>query len=334
MLEQTLDRCQLGCEDILFDDTNEAVGHYEAEHDGVIYIDTREKDDEILSEVTRVCDERNIGAIPKKLDSGDYVYHGDEHSVAIEYKGISDAVNSALNDRLYRQANRMAQDYDRAFVFIVGKTSEVKLRNRNIGYGQAYGQILGVIPQVLATMNMPVQWLQNEEQFADVGMRTLIDAGDKGLEDNQVVLVSPGVADDTQMGMLMSINGVGRSSAKDILEEWGSLRDVKEAEYYELLDISGIGPTTARKIWNTFNRDWDGPGFDANDTSDPMWDFFETSGVSEDVFCDIWGATDGMSQNPWSYIEDEYEDMGPHRYGIVEEAIEEYLEAVDSPHQQ
>ena len=330
MLEETLDRCQLGCQDVLFGGTEEAVGHYEADHDGVVYIDTREKDNEIISEVCRVCGERNVGAIPKKLDSGDYVYHGPEHSVAIEYKDITDAVNSAMNDRLYRQANRMAQDYDRAFVFIVGKTSEVKLRGRNLGYGQAYGQIMGVIPQILSKMNMPVQWIRNEEQFADIGIRTIIDAGDKGLEDNEVVLTSPGVSEDTQMAMLQSISGVGRSSAKDILEQWGSLRDVKDAEYHELLDISGIGSTTARKIWNTFNCDWDGPGFDADDTSDPMWDFFDTSGVNSDVFHDIWEETDGMKDDPFEYIEEEYEeDMGPHRYGIVEEAVQDYMEAVE-----
>jgi len=323
--------CLFGCETV-FEDENDEVSHYEAQHGGVVYVDSREKDESILSEVERVCEERNVGVVDKALESGDYVYHGPEMSVAIEYKSITDAVNSAMDGRLYTQADQMASEYDRAFVFIVGKTSEVRLRGREISYGQAYGQILGVIPQILSTMNMPVQWLQNSEQFADIGVRTLIDSGNKGLEDNQIVMVSPGAASDTQMAMLMSIDGVGRSAAKDILGRYGSLRDVKDAEYYELRDVSGIGSKTARKIYNTFNLDWDGPGFDASRET-PMFDLFSTSGVGSHVFYDLWDETDGFSQDPWPYIENELEDeLGSHRYGIVREATQEYLDKVDSPH--
>lgn len=326
MLDNTTDFCQLEECDETFDDESHAVAHYEAEHNGVVFVDTREKDDEILSEVARVCSEREVGFYPKKLDSGDYVYHGDEHSVAIEYKGITDAVNSALDDRLYEQANRMAKDYDRAFVFIVGKTSEVKLRGRQIGYGQAYGQIMGVIPQILAKMNMPVQWLRTEEQFADIAVRTLIDSGNKGLEDNEVVLVSPGISSDSQKAVIKSFDGIGSSAAKSILQEFGSVDAVSEASYEELKEVSGIGSTTARKIWNTFNLDWDEDGFDAKTKDHPMWVFFGASGISSSILYETWEETDGLTADPEKYIEEVWEDeLGPHRLGVLKGAVEDAL---------
>ena len=326
-LNATLGGCALGCEDV-FGNKNEATAHYESEHNGVVYIDTREKDDELIAEVTRVCEERNVGAIPKKLDSGDYVYYGEEMSVAIEYKEITDAVNSALNDRLFDQANRMAEDYDRAFIFIVGKTSEVKLQGRNIGYGQAYGQILGTIPQILATMNIPVQWLQNSEQFADVGIRTLIDSGDKGLEDNEMLLISPGVSSDSRLAMLMGIDKLGKTAAKKILEKFGGIEGLMEAEYNEIRSVDGIGSTMARKVWNTIHSEYESPGFDPKNKDHPMFEFHSTPGVGSHIMRDIWCETEGLTNDPYEYLDENY-DIGPARTKKVKNAIDEVLEKIE-----
>jgi len=298
---------------------------------GVLHIDNREKDDELLYEVERVAEERDVEHTYTHLDSGDYVYSGEYGRVAIEQKEINDAVHSATNDRLHRQCDQMAEEYDRAWLWVVGKTSEIGTQHGDMGYGQSYGQLKGAMPEILATMNIPVQWVRNENIFADVAIRALLSAGDKGLEDNQLLLVSPGVADDTQMAMLQSIDGIGHSASKLILEKYGSLRAVKDAEYYELLEISGVGSTTARKIYNTFNDDWDGPGYDAAHADNPMYSFFQTSGVSEDVFYRIWDATDGLRDDPYEYFEENF-DMGPHRHELTLDAIEETVEKLGYSH--
>lgn len=314
--------CTLGC-DHSFSEPDDAVSHYETEHDGVVLIDTREKDESTLREVERVCEERDVGFVYRQLESGDYVYHGDEQSVAIEHKQIGDAVNSALNDRIYEQSDRMADRFDRAFVFIVGKMSEVRLRGRQVGYGQAYGQIIGVIPQILATMNVPVQWIRSPDKFADVGIRTLIDAGNKGLEDNETLLVSPGVARDPRLAMIQGLDGIGQSAAETILEETGSIEGLCDASYPELLEIDGVGSSTARQLWNTVHTEWDGPGMDPDHLDDRMWGFLDTSGVGDQILRDIWIETDGLRQDPLGYFDAAY-DISGARGQRVREAIEEY----------
>lgn len=293
-----------------------------------LVIDTREKDEDLIQKTKDLCEDKDIDVVEDALDSGDYVYYGPEATAAIEYKEISDAMNSCLNDRIYKQCNRLAEgdDYDRAFVYIVGKVEELRLHGRNIGYGQAYGQIKGMMPEVIGTMNIPVMWFQNSNEFVDIGIRSAIRAGDAGLEDNEKVLISPGVSSDSQQAVLMSIGRIGKSTAQDILEEFGSIRDVSEAEYWEIKDVSGVGSTTARQIYNTFNEDWNGPGFDAGTKDTPMFEFFDTSGVGSSIMRDIWKETNGLTEEPWEYFYNEYGDMGPSRTGKVEEAIEESLD--------
>lgn len=298
---------------------------------GVLYIDRREKNDDLLFEVERVAEERGVEHEYQHLETGDYVYVGEYGKVGIEQKEINDAVQSATSDRLHKQCDRMAEEFDRAWLWVVGKTSEIGTQHGDMGYGQSYGQLKGAMPEILATMNIPVQWVRNENIFADVAIRALISAGDKGLEDNELLLVSPGVADDTQMAMLQSIDGIGSSASQDILEKYGSLRAVKDAEYYELLDINGVGSTTARKIYNTFNDDWDGPGYNASHEDNPMYSFFNTSGVSEDVFYEIWAETDGLKQDPYEYFLENF-DMGPHRHELTLDAIDSAVEDLGYSH--
>lgn len=331
------DYCQLSGCDESFENESEAVAHYESEHDGVVYIDTREKDTETIKEVARVCEEKETGFISKHLESGDYVYHGDQHSVAIEYKNIDDAVSSSLNDRLHKQADAMAEEYDRAFIFMVGKMSEVDLHNRNIGYAQAYGQIVGEIPVILSTMNIPTIWLRERDKFADIGMRTLLFSGNKGLEDNEVLLVSPGVAEDPRLAMIMGINGVGESAAKSLLGEFDGLEGLMNASYVEIKEVDGFGPTTAKKIYNTLHAGFEETGFNAKEVDGPMWEFFETSGIGDDILYDVWEETDGLSDQPFEYVDKEY-DLGSHRREILEDAIEKVRTSIelnsDSPNEE
>lgn len=277
---------------------------------GVLKIDTREKDPDTIREVERVAEERDVPTVEEHLESGDYVYVGSEATVAIEYKGISDAVNSALNDRLFEQANRMAEEYDRAYVFIVGKISEVKLRNRNIGYAQSYGQVVGAMSQILATMNVPCQWLQTKDQFGDIGIRTIIDAGEKGVEDNEMLLISPGVANDYRMSVLMGPDGSGRADAKKILDTFGSVRAAANARVDEFVDIPGFGMKKARRYYNTFRTEWDGePGFDSDHTKGHVWNFLTTKGVGDDILLDIYAGTDELESSVKVYLEEHYPDM-------------------------
>jgi ERCC4-type nuclease len=305
------------------DNIEDAVAHYEAEHDGVLYVDRREDNLEILEQVKRVCEERNVGMVVKQMESGDYVYHGPEQSVAIEHKGIDDAVSSSMDDRIYTQCDRMAQEFDRAFLFIVGDTDNLSTRHRNIGYGQAYGQIKGAVPQILATMNIPVLWVRTESLFADIGIRALLDAGNHGLEDNEKLLISPGTSTDPRMGMLMTFDGLGSSQAENVLEtfDW-DIQAVANAEYSELRDVDGVGGVTAKKIWNTFRTTEDGPGMDPKHDNHPMWTFLDTDGVGGSTLREIWKETNGLQEDPYRYVREEI-DPGATRRGYMFDAIQE-----------
>lgn len=307
-----------------FDDDEEAIDHYETEHEGVVFIDSREKDQEVISEVQRVCLERDLGFLERTMEYGDYVYHGEEREVAIEYKNVTDAINSALGDnpRIFNQASGLAERYDHAWVYVVGKTSEARLRGRNIGYAQASGQIYGALSQIIGTMNVPSLWIRSREKFADVGIRAMIDSGDTRFEDNQMLLLSPGSANDTRLATLMTISNLGKSAAKDIMNEFGSVSAVVDASYVELRSIDGIGSKTARRLWNTFNTEYESPGFDDAHKDHRMWSFFDTNYVGNHILREIWVETDGLRSDPIEYVEESC-DMGSKKTQRTIDAIEE-----------
>lgn len=282
-------------------------------------IDTRESDDDILEAVETVAEDKDIPVDHTHLETGDYVV-GD---AAIELKTINDAVQSALDDRLYKQADRLADEFERCWIIVVGKIRELDTQYSSMNYQQQYGQMVHVMPEIMAKTNIPILWVDTPQKFADLGVRALIEAGKFDGKPPEKLLVSPGSTSDSRVNMLSGIDTVGAAQAKTLLDEFGSIEALTNARFDEFLSISGIGWSTARKIHNSFHAGWDGtPGLDADaETLTPAMEFLHTSGVGDDILVDIYASSNELMESPHDYLDNEYPDIGTARRNKIVDAL-------------
>jgi len=52
---------------------------------------------------------------------------------------------------------------------------------------------------------------------------------------------------------LDNISGIGPGRKKDLLRQLGSMAAIKRATVNELAAVNGVGPESARQIWNYFH---------------------------------------------------------------------------------
>ena len=61
--------------------------------------------------------------------------------------------------------------------------------------------------------------------------------------------------DDLRINLLATIKGVSEMKAQQLIDEFGSLMEVGEAEIEEIVKIEGIGTKTAERIIDVLNSE-------------------------------------------------------------------------------
>lgn len=283
------------------------------EFTGTLLIDTREKDADIIANVERVAEELGIESEHVQLEHGDYVYENDEKSVAIEYKSIGDAAQSTTGSspRLVKQANRLAENFDAAYVVIVGGINDMGSDYySSMSYAARYAQMVEKLPIIMSETNIPISMIEKDNAFADIFIRVIVHKGEGSTLDT--VMISPGVSEDDRMAVLMGISDIGRGTVKKILDKFGTLQNVAQAQYDELLEVNGVGERTAWKIYVAFRSEWTGePGFNYEGTGEVqrIRSFLDTHGVGDSILLDVYGGTDELTDDVSEYVEQNYSNI-------------------------
>jgi len=177
----------------------------------VVYVDSREhkKAQEIIKEL------RRLGAtvVEKMLDIGDYVV---SERVVIERKSARDFAKSIIDGRLFDQAARMREKYEKPIVIVEGNLWKVdKYMNININC------VLGALISLVVKFNVTVLFSKDkpmtayliydlakmEQEKEKRGIKT--QSGKKSLTLREL-----------QVQFLASLPGIGVKRAEKILEEF------------------------------------------------------------------------------------------------------------------
>jgi len=177
----------------------------------IIYVDSREhkKAQEIIKEL------RRLGAtvIEKMLDIGDYVV---SERVVIERKSARDFAKSIIDGRLFDQAARMREKYEKPIIIVEGNLWKVdKYMNININC------VLGALISLVVKFNITVLFSRDKSMTAYLiydlakmeqekekrGLKT--QTGKKNLTIREL-----------QVQFLASLPGIGVKRAEKILEEF------------------------------------------------------------------------------------------------------------------
>lgn len=177
----------------------------------------------------------------KSLNVGDFVFKKDDKSIVFEYKTINDFEDSMLDKRLDNQTNDLVKSNYTA-KFLVIETKELlpfKLQNKllkpqlqglNVIFGRnktdCFTQMLNAIGYVV---NTDLELTFNEQEH------------------------------NSAYNSLRGLNSCSNTTAKKIIKAYPnitSISDVSNITIDHLVEIKGVGNTTAKRIVNEINGDF------------------------------------------------------------------------------
>jgi Fanconi anemia group M protein len=177
------------------------------------------------------------------LAVGDFVC---SDRLVVERKDHSDFVGSIIDGRIFEQAQRMKDEFEKPVFIIEGNS------NRDISVNALKAAVATLAANfgasVISTKNprdtaLTIFWLAKKEQYGN-GRGVAIRVGKKSKDDwklaEQIVCGLPGVS--TVM-------------CKRLLGHFGTVERVFSASEDELLAVEGVGKKMAKRIRNVLNKD-------------------------------------------------------------------------------
>ena len=175
----------------------------------------------------------------QRLPTGDYLIND---RLLVERKTIADLAASIVDGRLFRQAMGLASSEHLPLLIIEGSPEEYTALG--ISRQALQGSILSLslifgIPLLHSGSLQETAWLilAAARQVHRVEMGSVNRAGYR-----------PKGRRKRQLFILQGLPGIGRERAELLLEYFGSVRAVIEAEENELLQVRGVGKETAKSI--------------------------------------------------------------------------------------
>jgi len=200
----------------------------------VIFADSREGNSRVLREL----DKLNVEIKTMSLPVADYQV-SDE--VGIERKSTKDFISSIIDKRLYKQARELVENFRKPVIILEGEDLYSSLIHPNA--------VRGALASLAVDFGIPVIPTRSEEDTAAMLIRIAIREQLKDRSEIQVrTEKKPLTLYEQQLFIVESLPNVGPVTAKKLLEEFGSVKNVINASEGELKKVEGIGDKIARKI--------------------------------------------------------------------------------------
>ncbi len=219
-----------------------------------IVADDRERDSGIAE---RLAELPGLQVTRRRLALGDYLVAG---RVVIERKTLADLALSIADGRLFRQAIRMTRSIYRPLLLIEGRPAEPGMP------GVSRAAIQGAILSLAMFLNIPcLRSLDASESAALIRFA----ANQLGRRMGRGVARHgwrPAGRRARRLFVLQGLPGIGPARADRLLETFGSIARVAQADAAALAAVPGIGDKTAAAIRNLLGPDPD-PGTAAPDAT-------------------------------------------------------------------
>jgi len=206
-----------------------------------VVIDDREP----LSVERELLEKGNLLVQRKRLGVGDYIFDND---LIVERKTVQDFCGSIKDGRLFRQVFKLAQSKTPAILILEGKHKDFKETDFSV---QA---IQGIVVSVSLVFKIPILRSKSLKETVEIMLQ-----GYKQLtkDRHQEQRLYPRKGDfkkskdrflEQKIHILEGFPGIGVDRAKMLLEHFGSLKAVFDADFENLLSVKGFGKTTAKKL--------------------------------------------------------------------------------------
>jgi ERCC4-type nuclease len=199
-----------------------------------VIVDSRERNADLISELESL----GIGIQVETLPVGDYVV---SDRVCIERKTVSDFESSIVTGRLFEQAKRLADAYERPIIIIEGDREEFRMKGQVISGAIASLYIDYDIP-VIATLGAKesaemIRYMSKHEQDGRA-REPSVKGGARSFTESQFM-----------ERIIGNLPGVGIETARNLLDHFGSVQAVASATEKELLKVDNVGSKRAKLIF-------------------------------------------------------------------------------------
>ena len=201
-----------------------------------VIVDERER----ASGIPRLLKALGLRVEYRMLAIGDYIL---PQGYAVERKEVHDFIKSLFSGRLLDQASRLVEGYDNAILIVEGDFQSIieGLSNPR--------SVWGALATLAFNYRLHVFFTYDSQQTADF-LYTL--AKREGLIKPEGPIVYKKLrsrtSEEMKLAILSSLPGIGPKLAKNMLEHFGSLREVFSASVAELILVDGIGRVKAGRI--------------------------------------------------------------------------------------
>ena len=181
----------------------------------------------------------------QRLELGDYAI-GDR--ILVERKTVQDFMNTLVERDLFGQIRSMADAVPRPILVIEGEEDLYKVRNIHPN------AVRGTLAAITVDMGVTLLRTQNADDTAELlYVLARREAGERG-ERKMHPKKSYRSSREEQEYVLAAFPNIGLRSARLLLEHFGSLKAIIDADPEELASVRGIGEKIAQDIWDLARR--------------------------------------------------------------------------------
>jgi len=175
----------------------------------------------------------------RRLKTGDYQV---DDRLLFERKTLPDFAASVIDGRLFRQAAKLSASRFRPLIILEGSVKDLA------GSGISREALQGALISASVIFGIP---LLRSLGAAETARLIFYTARQVGSMPNGAVARKgqrPKAKRKIQLHILQGLPGIGPARAQSLLARYGSIENVVQADYNELVDTPGIGQETARRI--------------------------------------------------------------------------------------
>ncbi|MFH0970287.1 MAG: DEAD/DEAH box helicase [Candidatus Diapherotrites archaeon] len=212
-----------------------------------IFADTREQASSVMRELSFYPDLRMH---VKQLEVGDFVVG---ENVVIERKTIEDFLQSLIDGRLLGQLLSMSQAYAKPLLFLEGKPEEL-FTKRNIHENA----VIGTLTTIALTYRIPILFTQDAQDTAKFIHQIAKKEQENKESDIRIRLGRKGLSlNEQQRFIVEGLPNIGPTAAHALLEHFGNIQAIINAEEKDLIKVEKIGPKKAKNIVNVLTQKYE-----------------------------------------------------------------------------
>tara|TARA_R110000751_G_scaffold99414_4_gene192907 strand:- start:189 stop:887 length:699 start_codon:yes stop_codon:yes gene_type:complete len=225
-----------------------------------LIIDSRENS-ELTERVIEKAQSFNVPYEKQWLEIGDYVFN----DVCFEAKSSFDFLQSIVNKRLWNQLDNMDRAFTNNLVIVYGSFDDgfrKHLEHIRTTMNKASQRIIlrkkffGAMGKIILDTDCSIIWVKDALIAAElIAVVCKMQPHDREVYTPRIVKQKKISTTDLRVDVLSTIKGVSNKKAKLLIDTFGSIMEIGEADLSELSALNGIGNILATRIIETLNSE-------------------------------------------------------------------------------